>query len=210
MPTEAAGCNDETFLRDVLQNDINAALLSRWTSVNLPDAWLVAGCLFQTVWNLKAGRPPDSGIKDYDVFYYDPADLSQRGEQQAQALVQDMFSDLGVTIEVANQARVHLWYETHFGRPYPRLTTCEDGINRFLIRETCVAVRPDRIYAPYGLSGIYAGTLSKNLLTPYPELFSSKVASYLSRWQWLKIVDTGSPASRPMTESGCEVPPHAG
>jgi hypothetical protein len=33
--------------------------------------------LFQTVWNLQRGRPPGQGIKDYDLFYFDPTDLSE-------------------------------------------------------------------------------------------------------------------------------------
>ena len=105
-----------TFLREVSLNPANAAILARWQQLELPNAWLVAGCLFQTIWNLQSGRPPESGIKDYDLFYFDADDLSESGEQQAQAKVSTAFADLGVTIEVANQARVHHWYPGHFGR----------------------------------------------------------------------------------------------
>lgn len=48
--------SEAAFLRDVSRNPANAALLARWNDIDLPDAWLVAGCLFQTVWNLQAGR----------------------------------------------------------------------------------------------------------------------------------------------------------
>jgi uncharacterized protein len=91
-----------------------------------------------------------------------------------------------VAIEVANQARVHLWYPRHFGLPYPALTSAEDGICRFLILETCVAVRPGEQFAPHGTAGVYAGTLSPNPLTSYPSLFREKVASYRERWDWLR------------------------
>ena len=84
--------------------------------------------------------------------------------------------------QVANQARVHCWYSTHFARPYPKLSSSEDGIRRFLVLETCVGVRPNACYTPYGLNGVYAGTLSPNPLTPYPELFTEKVMSYRARW----------------------------
>ena len=173
---------EATFLRDVSLNPANATILARWEALDLPNAWLVAGCLFQTIWNLQSGRPPGAGIKDYDIFYFDATDLSESGEQEAQARVDGLLSDLGVTVEVANQARVHLWYPRHFGRPYPELTSSEDGIKRFLALETCVAVRPNDCHAPFGLHGVYAGTLSPNPLTPYNELFSEKVASYLARW----------------------------
>ena len=104
-----------------------------------------------------------------------------------------MLSDLGVTVEVANQARVHLWYPGFFGRPYPELASSEDGISRFLVLETCVGVRPGQYHAPYGIEGAYAGTLSPNPLTPYSELFAQKVASYRRRWPHLSLVEERTP-----------------
>ena len=196
-----------TFLREVSLNPANAAILARWQQLELPNAWLVAGCLFQTIWNLQSGRPPESGIKDYDLFYFDADDLSESGEQQAQAKVSTAFADLGVTIEVANQARVHHWYPGHFGRPYPELASSEDGIKRFLVLETCVGVRPGVCHAPYGLAGVYEGTLSPNPLTPYPELFAEKVASYRARWPNLGKVPSSSMAPNPSVKA---LPPVAG
>ena len=175
------------FARHVASNPVNRAILSRWDLLDLPGSWLVAGCVFQTVWNVQAGLRPESGIKDYDIFYFDSADLSAAAEAEAQSLAESALSDLGVTVEVANQARVHLWYPEHFGYPYPKLGSAEEGISRFLVRETCVGVRPQQCYAPYGLSGLYAGTLTPNPVTPHAELFAKKVASYKARWAWLKV-----------------------
>ncbi len=174
------------FLRDLLAHAPNAALLARWPALGLPHAWLVAGCLFQPVWNRQAGRPAGDGIRDHDLFYFDPSDLSEAGERAAQARVDALCADLGITVEVANQARVHLWYEAHFGRPCPVLQSAEDGIRRFLVLETCVGVRPGACHAPYGLDGLAAGTLTPNPLTPYPELFAAKTDSYLRRWPHLR------------------------
>jgi hypothetical protein len=175
------------FTADVIANRVNRAILARWDRLALPDAWLVAGCLFQTIWNLEAGRPPETDIKDYDIFYFDAADLSEGAETQVQARVDSVVGDLGVTVEVANQARVHLWYPDVFGRPYPALGSAEDGISRFLVLETCVGIRPQQVHAPHGLAGLYAGTLTPNPVTPYPELFERKVASYRTRWNWLRV-----------------------
>jgi hypothetical protein len=36
----------------------------------LPDWYLVAGCLYQTVWNVVTGRPPEAGILNYDLAYF--------------------------------------------------------------------------------------------------------------------------------------------
>jgi hypothetical protein len=175
------------FATHVASNPVNRAILSRWDLLDLPGSWLVAGCLFQTVWNVQAGLKPESGIKDYDIFYFDSSDLSETAEAQAQALAESALGDLGVTVEVANQARVHVWYPAHFGYPYPALASAEEGISRFLVRETCVGVRPRQWHAPYGLSGLYAGTLTPNPVTPYAALFAKKVASYKARWTWLRV-----------------------
>lgn len=175
------------FRADVLANRNNRAILARWEALDLPDAWLVAGCLFQTVWNLQSGRPPEADIKDYDLFYFDAADLGEHGERAAQARADAVLGDLGVAIEVANQARVHLWYEAHFGHPYPALRSARDGIDRFLMPATCVGLRPDALYAPHGLAMLYEGLLTPNPLTPYPDLFARKAASYRARWPWLRV-----------------------
>lgn len=175
------------FFHLIRHNRHNAAILSRWASLDLPNAWLVAGCLFQTVWNLKSGQPAEAGIKDYDLFYFDPSDLSLEGQQQAQARAEALYGDLGITLEVVNQARVHLWYPQHFGRPYAALQSAEEGIARFLMLETCVGVRPGQYLAPYGVDGILAGSLTPNPATPYPELFAAKAESYRARWPWLRL-----------------------
>jgi hypothetical protein len=175
------------FVADVFSNRNNAVLLERWDALALPDSWLVAGCLFQTVWNRLSGSAPEAGIKDYDIFYFDQHDLSEAGEREAQRRAEALFSDLNITLEVCNQARVHLWYESHFGHPYPRLRNSKDGIERFLIPATCVGMNPQEVYAPNGLELLYSGTLAMNPLTPHGPLYQAKALSYRRRWPWLKI-----------------------
>jgi uncharacterized protein len=177
------------FLADILENRHNRAILERWQALDLPDAWVVAGCLFQTVWNLRAGLHPEWGIEDYDLFYFDPHDASEAGERRVQAKVDGVLGDLGVRVEASNQARVHLWYESYFGHPCPALRDSRDGIDRFLVPCTCVGVQPGELYAPNGLAMLYDGDLTMNPLTPYRSLFDKKAASYQRRWPWLRIGD---------------------
>ena len=72
--------DEARFLDCVLTNPINAAILKRMPDLDLPDCWLVSGSLFQTVWNAQTGRDPTYGIKDYNIFYCDPGDLSWDAE----------------------------------------------------------------------------------------------------------------------------------
>ena len=177
----------ERFWRDLLANPHNRAILERWDGLALPDGWLVAGCLFQTVWNLRSGAAPTAAIKDYDLFYFDATDLSREAEQRVQARVQAVLGDLGITVECANQARVHLWYEADFGEPYPPLHSAREGIDRFLVPATCVGVRPGEVYAPNGLALLYEGRLAMNPRVPHRALFDRKTASYRARWPWLMV-----------------------
>jgi hypothetical protein len=165
----------------------------------LPDGWLVAGCLFQTVWNLQAGRSPEADIRDYDLFYFDPGDTSEKGESGVQARIDEVLGDLGVTIEASNQARVHFWYESYFGHPYGELHNACEGIDRFLVLASRVGVRPGEVYAPSGLALLYDGILSMNPLLPHRMLFDRKVKSYLERWPWLHC-QPDSPSSQPSAE----------
>ena len=62
----------DEFLNLALRNPVNAAIADELFRLALPDAWIVSGCLVQTVWNVNTGRAVDYGIADYDVFYFDP------------------------------------------------------------------------------------------------------------------------------------------
>lgn len=187
------------FTQHILTNRYNRAILERLPQLGLPDAWLVAGCLFQTVWNLQSGQSSEAQISDHDLFYFDPTDLSAEAERIVQARVDEALglACQGCVVEVKNQARVHTWYEAHFGHPYPALQGSRDGIDRFLIPCTCVGVRvvpgdapwAERIevYAPNGLHDLYAGRLAMNPVNAKPDLFHAKAASYRARWPWLTV-----------------------
>ena len=181
----------DRFLRDILANPRNETILARWNDLALPDGWLVAGCLFQTVWNVSCGQHPEAKIKDYDLFYFDAEDLTEEGEKGVQAHIDQALLDLRIVAEAKNQARVHIWYPEHFDFPYPTLQRSRDGIDRFLVAETCVGVRPSpgglELYAPNGLEGLYEGVLSPNPLMPDQRRFRMKAHAYQNRWRWLRI-----------------------
>jgi uncharacterized protein len=182
----------DEFVAIARRNPVNRAILERLPALGLPDAWLVAGCLFQTVWNVKSGRPPAEAIKDYDIFYFDDSDLSYEAEDREIKRLDVAFADLAAPIELRNQARVHLWYGQRFGAGYPPLCSSRDGIDRFLVRCTCIAVKPHadgrtELYAPDGLADLAAGRLRPNPLNLRTDRYPEKAASYRARWPWLTI-----------------------
>src|ERR1700737_377116 len=105
--------NQDEFLAAALRNPANEIIAGELFRLALPDAWIVSGCLVQTVWNVLTARAVDYGIADYDIFYFD-SDTSWQAEDAVIRQVQGRLAKSGVRLEVRNQARVHLWYpQTH-------------------------------------------------------------------------------------------------
>jgi uncharacterized protein len=186
----------QRFIADCLQNPYNADILKRLAALGLPDAWLVAGCLFQTVWNLQTGAEPTAQINDYDIFYFDGNDLSAEAEKAVQARVAGAFADLPVKLEAVNQARVHIWYPGYFGEPYSALKNSEEAITRYLVACTCVGLQPNpaaqqglKLSAPNGVADLYAGILRPNWVHRL-ELFERKCQSYIRRWPHLQVPES--------------------
>lgn len=191
-PSGYAGeMTEDEFLDAVRANPANVALIERLRGLGLPQCYLTAGCLFQAVWNLKSGHPADWGVKDYDVFYFDDSDLSWEAEDAVIRQVEQATRDLAVTVDVKNQARVHLWYRSRYGEDYPQLKTAQAGTRRYLVTCTCIAinVHSGEVFAPYGLDDMASGILRMNPLNAKEQLFQQKAASYRERWPWLTTID---------------------
>src|SRR5487761_230515 len=78
------------------QNSWLWEILRRFDEIGLPDCWIVAGYVAQTVWNLACGRAAGFGIKDADLVYFDAADLSAETETEHEKRLRAQFSDLPV------------------------------------------------------------------------------------------------------------------
>ena len=109
-----------THLRAALRrNHTLTEVLARAARMDLPGWYLVAGCLYQTVWNVVTGQPPEAGILDYDLAYFDDSDLSWDAEDAVIKAGDEIFAGLPAPVQIRNQARVHLWYQEKFGVPCP-------------------------------------------------------------------------------------------
>jgi hypothetical protein len=183
----------QTFIALALRNPANDAILTALAAMRLSDAWLVSSCLVQTVWNVLTGRPVDYGINDYDVLYFD-ADTSWEAEDRVIKKMDATARELGAPVQVRNQARVHLWYQQKFGRPYPQLSCATESIDRFLTRNTKVGIRRssdgDEVYAPNGFDDI-AGLLITPNLTPNFSLvhYLEKAARWKALWPELTLIE---------------------
>ena len=185
--------NQFEFVETVFSNPVNCAILDRLPELKADDAWLLSGAIFQTVWNKITNRPAAYGIKDYDIFYFDP-DTSWEAEDAVIRRAETLFADLNVPIEVRNQARVHIWYEEKFGAPYPPLTRATDGIDRFLCDCAMVGMRYAReatygAYAPKGLADVASMTVRPNRVPNFhPERYREKAERWREVWPEITIL----------------------
>jgi len=177
--------NRDAFVAAALSNPVNEAIADELFHLALPDAWLVSGCLVQTVWNVLTGRASNYGISDYDIFYFDP-DTSWEAENLVIQTLERRLARLDAKIEARNQARVHLWYPEKHGLPYPALTCAADGIHRFLTRNTQVGLRRHHtghdVYAPNGFSDIAGMIVMPNR---GPNFSAAGYAAKAMRWKQL-------------------------
>jgi hypothetical protein len=161
----------------------------------LPDWLVVSGAVYQRVFNRLTGRDPDYGIKDYDLAYFDASDISYEAEDVVIKRVAAAFEPpLRDAVEVRNQARVHLWFEGHFGEPYTPLSCSAEALQRFVSPIFSVGVRlePDGrlvIAAPFGLEDLFAMRMRPNPLRQAAS-FSRIAAGVSARWPEL-VVERG-------------------
>ena len=102
----------------------------------------------------------------------------------------DLASDFDAEIEVRNQARVHLWYEDRFGKPYAPLTSSRRGIDEFLELTSMVGMRPRdagdgyEIYAPQGLGRVFDMIITPNADAPHfsPARYRQKTGRWKACW----------------------------
>ena len=168
-------------------------ILRRARELDLPDWWLVSGAIYNTVWNRLTNKPALHGVKDADLFYFDPTDLSWEAEDHWIKQGAGLFADCPIPVEIKNQARVHLWFKKRFGFDYPVLTCSKDGIDHFASRTHSVGIRLNNsgtleLYAPYGLDDIFSFRITPNYALNNSKTHAEKGARAARNWAEIEVV----------------------
>lgn len=186
-------------LRDILgHNTVLTEVLARATELDLPGWYLTAGCVFQTVWNVVTGRPATDGILDYDLFYFDAADLSWAAEDTVIQAGRATFAGIPAAVEIRNEARVHLWYEQKFGVPCEPYPSTEAAIDSFAATTCCVGIRVEaggrwRVYAPHGLSDVFNLIVRPNPVLAPRHVYEDKTSRWRRQWPALTVLAWPNP-----------------
>jgi hypothetical protein len=173
-------------------NAVAQAMLTVGAELALPNWYFGAGGIAQTVWNLRHVFEPASGIKDYDLVYFDPDDLSVEAERRNEIEVARRLSRHGVVVDVKNEARVHLWYRERFGRPVDPYRSTEEAIATWPTTASSVGVRPDPagliVCAPYGLADLLGMVARPNKTIISQDVYEEKVSRWAARWPQLRVI----------------------
>jgi hypothetical protein len=184
--------DEQLFLTYIQTNPVNRQILQLAPRLGVGDWWLTAGALFQTVWNVLDGRDPRAGIRDYDLFYFDK-DTSYEAEDAVILRARELFKDLGAEVEVRNEARVHVWYEEHFGVPAVPFTSTADAVDHFAAKTCCFAVTTDddgglRTYAPHGYDDLFGRKVVPNPVLAPGEVYVAKTKRWRAEWPSLTVL----------------------
>jgi hypothetical protein len=196
-PLRYAGVG-EGIQRAVLEEIVRAEpvlmrVLRTLRGAALPDHLLVAGALYNGVWNHLTGRPMLAGVNDIDVSYFDGSDLSYEAEDVVIRRLEAEFSDLPVPVQVRNQARVHLWFPQKFGTPFTPLSSAGEMLERYASKTHAVAVRLEAderltIVAPFGLDDIFSFRITPNPALDNRKTHEAKAARAKSVWPQITVV----------------------
>lgn len=192
--TRSAMENNETekLLQILEHNESVQKILERASELKMPNWYLGAGGIAQTVWNVKHGFNPENGIKDYDLVYYDANNISYEAEDKFIQKGKEVFNDIPVLVEIRNQARVHVWYEKHFGNPIEQYKSIEAAINTWPTTATSIGIRKEngqfQVYAPFDLDDLLNMIVRANKAKITEKIYQDKVNRWIKIWPKLKIV----------------------
>ncbi len=188
---QVTGSRDR-FVTAVLANPIVTSVPARAEELQLPDRYLATGCLFQTVWNELHGFDCQYAINDYDLIYFDGTDLSWEAGDLVIQQCFTTFGDLPAEIEVRNQARVHLWYEDHFGAPCPPLRSSAAAIDTYAAHVCRLGLRKNKdhvdVYAPSGFDDLFDLVVRPNPVVAPRDVYETKSSRWAYFWPRLRVL----------------------
>jgi hypothetical protein len=156
-----------------------------------PDWWVGGGVLRDLVWDRLHGGFHPADVKDIDLAFYDPADLSRAREVELERTLAAHLP--GVAWDAKNQAAVHTWYQGRFGVRVAPLGSAAEGIATWPETATAVAVRlrADEgldVVAPCGLADLLEGVCRRNPRRVTVQEYRRRLVRKRVAERWPKVV----------------------
>jgi hypothetical protein len=181
--------NEQDIVRLVTNNDFMMQALKVAKSANLPNWYIGAGFIRNTVWDVQHGYNPKHNYNDIDIGYFDGKNVSEKLDQK---LSKDLSNKLNANWEVVNQAYAHKYNNV------PLYKSAIDGLAHWVETATSVAVTLDdnnqvKVIAPWGVEDLLNLKLR---LVPYhvgnkyyEDIFKKRIKDkrWIERWPRLEI-----------------------
>ena len=187
---------NDKFISILKQNKDLMIILDYIYKLKLPNFYIAAGSIFQTIWNYYDNKPLNFGIKDIDIIYYDSNNLSKEDEKELENKITNYFKALNLHYEfdIHNEARMHLWKKENENKNINQYKNSEDAIDQWIATVHSIGITKEndniKVYAPYGLSDIFSRTIRPiKHKTNSKELYDKKVESWQNRFDNLNIIE---------------------
>jgi hypothetical protein len=161
---------------------------------NREQIFIAAGAIAETVWNYLFDNELKYGIEDLDLIFFNNKDLSEKYENDIAKDLNKELKKIDLSLDIKNQARVHLWYEAKFSHKISPIKSLEDSIERFPTTTTSIAIRYDEnnqleLIAPYGLDDLFSGIIRPNKKQITEAIYYAKVEKWTKKWPGLKVLE---------------------
>ena len=187
---------NKKFIYIIKKNKDIISILDFLESVNLPNFYLVAGTIFQTIWNFLDNNPLYCNIHDIDIFYYDKDNLDKEYEDKLEEKIKQFLVDnnINLEIDIHNEARVNLWKKYNENPNVDYYENTEDAIRRLISTIQAIGLtkinNKIKVYAPYGLSDVFSKTIRPVKLPTNSKItYNKKIESWSKRFDDLNIIE---------------------
>lgn len=196
MMYETIEDQNKMFIEIIKKNSDLMEILNYIEKLKLPNFYIAAGMVFQTIWNYYDKKDLNYKVKDVDIVYYDKENLDKDKEEKLEKQIEDYFSSKGINykFDVHNEARMHLWKKENENNNIDQYKNSEDAIYQWIATAHAIGITKEngkiKVYAPYGLSDIFSRTI-RPIKHKYnsKELYDKKVDSWKKRFDNLTIIE---------------------
>ncbi len=164
-------------------------VLAAARSCGLPNSYLAAGAIRNTVWDFLHGRSSAGPSGDVDVVYFDPCDAATSAESALRAAFPRY------RWEVTNQAVIHQWQSVDAGRAISPYSSLAAALASWPETATAVAIRLTEsgaleFVAPFGLTDLFGLKLRANPGASNPAAFNERCQEkqWLRQWPKLRVL----------------------
>lgn len=187
---------NDVFISILKKNEDLMLILDYIYNLKLPNFYIAAGSIFQTIWNYYDNKPLNYRIKDIDIIYYDSNNLSKDDEEELENKIINHFKEININYEfdVHNEARMHLWKKENENKNINQYKNSEDAIDKWIATVHSIGITKEndeiKVYAPYGLSDIFSRTIRPiKHNANSKKLYEKKVQSWRKRFDNLNIIE---------------------